>query len=99
MLQPEIKFQTKPQLAAEILLDIAKQKQLPFRYVLADSVYTNPDFIEAVESLVGVTYLLQVAEDTLCWLQKPVVVDKIYKYQGQKRTKKSYQAKLKIIFQ
>ena len=95
MLPPEIKFQTKPQLAAEILLDIAKQKQLPFRYVLADSVYTNPDFIEAVESLVGVTYLLQVAEDTLCWLQKPVVVDKIYKYQGQERTKKVLSSKTK----
>jgi len=95
MLPPEIKFQTKPQLAAEILLDIAKQKQLPFRYVLADSVYTNPDFIEAVESLVGVTYLLQVAEDTLCWLQKPVVVDKTYKYQGEERTKKVLSSKTK----
>lgn len=95
MLPPEIKFQTKPQLAAEILLDIAKQKQLPFRYVLADSVYTNPDFIEAVESLVGVTYLLQVAEDTLCWLQKPVVVDRSYKYQGQERTKKVLSSKTK----
>jgi SRSO17 transposase len=95
LLPPEIKFQTKPQLAAEILLDIAKQKQLPFRYVLADSVYTNPDFIEAVESLVGVTYLLQVAEDTLCWLQKPVVVDKIYKYQGEERTKKVLSSKTK----
>jgi len=95
LLPPEIKFQTKPQLAAEILLNIAKQKQLPFRYVLADSVYTNPDFIEAVESLVGVTYLLQVAEDTLCWLQKPVVVDKTYKYQGQERTKKVLSSKTK----
>lgn len=95
LLPPEIKFQTKPQLAAEILLDIAKQKQLPFRYVLADSVYTNPDFIEAVESLVGVTYLLQVAEDTLCWLQKPVVVDKKYKYQGQVRSKKVLSSKTK----
>ena len=95
LLPPKVKFQTKPQLAAEILLDIAKQKQLPFRYVLADSVYTNPDFIEAVESLVGVTYLLQVAEDTLCWLQKPVVVDKTYKYRGQVLSKKVLSSKTK----
>jgi len=95
LLPPEITFQTKPQLAAEILLDIAKQKQLPFRYVLADSVYTNPYFIEAVESLVGVTYLLQVAEDTLCWLQKPVVVDKAYKYRGQVHSKKVLSSKAK----
>lgn len=95
LLPPKVKFQTKPQLAAEILLDIAKQKQLPFRYVLADSVYTNPDFIEAVESFVGVTYLLQVAEDTLCWLQKPVVVDKTYKYRGQVLSKKVLSSKTK----
>lgn len=88
LLPPEIKFQTKPQLAAEILRGITEQKQLPFRYVLADSVYANSDFIEAVESLVGVTYLLQVSEDTLCWLRKPMVVDKTFKYRGQERTKK-----------
>jgi len=95
LLPPEIKFQTKPQLAAEILGSIAKEKQLPFRYVLADSVYANPDFIEAVESLAGVTYLLQVAEDTLCWLQNPVVIDKTYKYQGQVRSKKVLSSKAK----
>lgn len=95
LLPPEIKFQTKPQLAAEILGRIAKQKLLPFRYVLADSVYANPDFIEAVESLVGVTYFLQIAEDTLCWLQNPVVVDKTYKYQGQVRSKKVLSSKAK----
>jgi SRSO17 transposase len=95
LLPPEIKFQTKPQLAAEILRSIAEQKQLPFRYVLADSVYANSDFIEAVESLIGITYLLQVPEDTPCWLQKPMVIDKTYKYQGQKRSKKVLSSKAK----
>jgi hypothetical protein len=65
-LPAEIKFQTKPQLAAEMLKDFAAKQQIPFRYVLADSVYaTNPDFIEAVESLVGVSYLGQAPEDRL----------------------------------
>jgi SRSO17 transposase len=95
LLPPEIKFQTKPRLAAEILRSIAEQKQLPFRYVLADSVYANSDFIEAVEALVGVTYFLQVAEDTPCWLQKPMVIEKTYKYQGQKRSKKVLSSKAK----
>jgi len=95
LLPTEVKFQTKPQLAAEILLSIAKQKQLPFRYVLADLVYAKPDFVEAVESLVGITYLLQVAEDTLCWLKNPVVVDKTYKYRGQERSKKVLSSKAK----
>ena len=85
---PETTFKTKPQLAAEILREIAEQKQLPFKYVLADSVYANPDFIGAVESLVGVTYLLQIPEDTRCWLKNPMIIEKDYKYRGQERTKK-----------
>lgn len=88
-LPEEIAFKTKPQLAVEMLGRIAEQKQLPFRYVLADSVYANsPEFVEAVESLSGVTYLLQVPEDTLCWLRQPVTIEKTYKYGGQERTRK-----------
>lgn len=88
-LPDEIKFKTKPQLAAEMLHEIAEQKQLPFRYVLADSVYaTSPEFISAVDSLVGVIYMVQVPEDTLCWLKHPGTVAKTYKYRGQERTKK-----------
>ncbi len=61
----ETKFQTKPQLAAEMLNDFAARQQMLFRYILIDSVYaTNPDFIEAVESLVGVGYLRQAPENT-----------------------------------
>jgi len=86
---PEIEFKTKPQLAVEMLRDIAEQKQIPFRYVLADSVYANSlEFVEAVESMVGKTYLLQVPEDTLCWLRDPGSVTKTYKYKGEIRTKK-----------
>jgi SRSO17 transposase len=64
-----------------MLNDIVKQQQIPFRYVLADSVYANsPEFVEAVEFLVGVTYFLQVPEDTLCWLKNPCTIKKEYKY-------------------
>jgi len=57
--------------------------------VLADSVYANsPEFVEAVESLVGVTYLLRVPEDTLCWLKNPGTITKTYKYKCKVRTKK-----------
>jgi len=95
-LPAEIEFKTKPQLAAEMLGEIAEQKQIPFRYVLADSVYANsPDFVEAVESLVGVRYLLQVPEDTHCWLKQPVTIEKTYKYGGQERTRKILSDKAK----
>lgn len=98
-LPPEIEFKTKPQLAIEMLRNIAEQEQIPFRYVLADSVYANsPEFVEAVESLTGVTYFLQVPEDTLCWLKNPGTITKTYKYKGRVRTKKitSDQAKQPI---
>jgi SRSO17 transposase len=95
MLPVEVKFQTKPQLAAEMLRDIAGQKVLPFRYVLADSVYVSPEFIESVESLVGITYFLQVPEGTLCWRQHPATVEKTYKYRGQDRTKRVLSDKAK----
>jgi SRSO17 transposase len=88
-LPSEIEFKTKPQLAVDMLQGIAKRKQIPFRYVLADSVYANsPEFIEAIEALTGVTYLMQVPEDTLCWLKNPCTIAKTYKYNGQVRTKK-----------
>jgi SRSO17 transposase len=88
-LPEETTFKTKPELAVDILSSIAEEKQLPFRYVLADSVYTNsPVFVEAVESLVNVTYLLQAPQDTLCWLKDPVLLTKTYKYKGKTQKKK-----------
>ena len=84
-----VEFKTKPQIAVDMLQDIAKQEQIPFGYVLADSVYANsPEFVEAVEALITVTYLLQVPEDTLCWVKNPCTITKTYKYNGQVRTKK-----------
>jgi len=87
-LPEEVEFKSKPQLAAEMLNDIAKQQTLPFKYVLGDSIYgTSPIFIETVESLTGVTYFVSVPEDTLCWLKKPMTIEKQYKYKGEIRTK------------
>lgn len=52
-----VEFKTKPQLATEMLNNLVAEITLPFKYVLADSLYgTSPEFIEAVEALVGVTY-------------------------------------------
>ena len=83
-----IEFKSKPQLAAEMLNKLVKQKALPFKYVLADSIYgMSPEFIEAVESLVGVTYFMSVPESTLCWLRRPMTIEKQYKYSGKIRTK------------
>ncbi len=48
---------------------------LPFKYVLADSVYgENPGFLSAVESLAGIIYFVQVRRDTAIQLKRPVAV-------------------------
>lgn len=89
MLPDEVTFKTKPQLAAEMLTRIAQQGKLPFRYILADSVYgTSPDFINAAESLIDATYMVQVPKDTQCWVKRPMIIKKTYNYRGKPRTKK-----------
>ena len=88
-LPPGTEFKTKPQLAAEMLKEIAEQEQIPFRYILADSVYaTSPEFIDVAESLVGITYLVQMPSNTQCWLKRPATIKKSYQYGGELRTKR-----------
>jgi SRSO17 transposase len=82
-------FKTKPQLAAEMLEKIVSEGKIPFRYVVADTVYGNsPEFIGAVENIPGVAYLVALPSDTLCWLQNPMTMGKSYRYGGEKRTKR-----------
>ena len=84
-----IDFQTKPQLAVEMFEQFQSQQILPFKYIVADSIYGNsPEFIKAVESCVGCTYFVSVPCDTLCWLQKPITREKRYRYKGEVLTKR-----------
>ncbi|MBC2742998.1 MAG: transposase [Desulfosarcina sp.] len=78
----------KPQLAAEMLQTIHEEKTLPFKYVLGDSIYgISPEFIETVDSLPGITYLVSVPKSTLCWLKRPMTITKKYRWGGKSRTK------------
>ncbi len=87
-LPENIGFKTKPQLAVQMLNNIVEEQIIPFKYVLSDSLYgSSPEFIEAVESLIGTTYFVQVPEDTRCWLKRPVTREKQYKYKGEIRSK------------
>jgi SRSO17 transposase len=84
----ELTFQTKPQQAAEMLLNIYQQAQLPFKYVVADTVYgTNLTFLEAAEQCIGTTYLVAMPADTLCWKQPPLTTTVTSRYRGKVRTK------------
>jgi len=79
----EISFGTKPQLAVEMLEEIAQENILPFKYVVADSVYGNSeDFTSAVQKMIGVTYFVSINSQTLCWLRPPSVGKKGFKITG-----------------
>jgi SRSO17 transposase len=85
----DLQFKTKPQLAVELLREISRQNTVAFRYVAADSIYGNsPEFIKAVEDLAGVTYMVSMPANVRCWLKKPVVQDKQYRYKGRLKSKK-----------
>ena len=81
-------FRTKPQLAAEMLREIDREKPLPFKYVLGDSIYgMSPEFISAVESLPDTTYLVSITKAALCWLKKPMTITRQYQWGGKTKTK------------
>lgn len=87
-----LEFQTKPQLAIEMFRKIDEEKIIPFKYVVADTIYGNsPEFIEAIESSKETIYFLAISGNTLCWLTEPTTTEKEYKYRGEDRIKKVVQ--------
>lgn len=87
-LPESLEFKTKPQLAVDMLQEIAQAELLPFKYVAADTIYGNSDdFLRAVEQLPGVVYFVAVSAGTFCWLQPPRTVTKEYRYNNEVRCK------------
>ncbi len=85
----EVVFQSKPQLAVEMLRVIRREGRLPFKYVVADCLYGNsPTFLDALDACVGVTALVSIPAESRCWLQRPATLDKTYTYKGEVRTKR-----------
>ncbi len=85
----DLRFKTKPQLAAEMLDELNRCEALPFKYILADSLYgQSPEFIAAAERCTGKTYFVSVAKDTCVWLQRPLTMTRQYRYAGELRSKK-----------
>ena len=80
----DVEFETKPQLAAKMLRRIKEENVIPFRYVLADSVYgENPDFISEVEKYSDLVFFVGVGGDTSFWLHPPKTVIKEYRKKGK----------------
>jgi SRSO17 transposase len=85
----DLTFHSKPQLAAAMLQTIARQGLLPFKYLVADCLYGNsPEFLDAVETCVGVTTFVAIPAETRCWRQRPRTEDTTYRYKGEERSKR-----------
>src|SRR5919108_2193927 len=68
---------------------IAHEGLLPFKYIVADCLYGNsPDFLDAIDTCVGVTTFVAIPADTRCWLQRPRTEAKTYIYKGDARSKR-----------
>jgi SRSO17 transposase len=93
----DLSFKTKPQIAAEMFKRIRDDQILPFKYVAADSLYTNSeDFLDAVENIPDVVYFLAIPSDTLFWFHEPVVTEKQFKRKGVIRSRKVVNKKEKV---
>jgi SRSO17 transposase len=69
----EVVFRTKPELALE-MVQAGVARDLPFRWVTADSVYgESPTFVQGVRGL-GKWYVVDVGCDARVWLQEPEVI-------------------------
>ena len=85
----ELRWQSKPQLAAGMVQAMAHEGLLPFKYVVADCLYGNsPDFLDAVDACVGVTTFVAIPADTRCWLQAPRTTEQVYRYKEEVRSKR-----------
>lgn len=81
-------FKTKPQLAVDMFGELVKDDVLPFKFVVADTIYGNStDFIEAIEVCPDKTYFVSIPCSTKCWLKQPITRNKKYKYSGEIRSK------------
>ena len=87
-LPEQVVFKTKPELAVDMLQSLRAEHVLPFKYVLADSVYgMSPEFINAVEALPDVTYFVQITKSTQVWLKQPMTITRNYRWGGKTKSK------------
>ena len=67
----ELSFQTKPQIALDLLTQAVAQDQIPFSRVAADALYGNStEFRDGVAAL-GKEYFVEVSCDTQVWCDRP----------------------------
>jgi SRSO17 transposase len=86
-------FQTKPQLAVQLLQAIKQRGVLRARWVAADALYgDSPAFRDAVAEM-GYWYFTQVARSQLIWRRHAAVIVPPWSGKGRKPTRKQLKTK------
>jgi SRSO17 transposase len=68
---PEVTFQTKPELAQEMITAVVKSQALRCRWVVADEAFgNNPGLLDGVAGL-GLWYFAEVPHSTRVWEERP----------------------------
>jgi SRSO17 transposase len=81
-----IKFQTKPQIAAEMIRRTRAAKKVQLDWIIADSLYgESGDFLDALEAMPQ-RYMVEVKKNTLVWTVDPATLPG--KTPGPKQRKK-----------
>jgi SRSO17 transposase len=75
----EITFQTKPEIAAEMVRRTHQAGHVRFSWIVADAVYGNSGtLLDALEAI-GQRYLMEVKSTTTVWIEDPARRKSIYK--------------------
>jgi SRSO17 transposase len=80
-------YQTKPEIALDLLQAAVKRESLPFRWVAADELYgDSPAFRDGVAAL-GKLYFTEVKSTSLVWRSRPEVYLPDWKGRGRRPTR------------
>jgi SRSO17 transposase len=83
----DLTFQTKPELALELLQSLLRRGHLPFQWVAADALYGDtPAFVDGVAEL-GKWYFVEVACSTHVWWRPPELYVPEWSGRGRRPTK------------
>jgi SRSO17 transposase len=86
-LPSDLTFQTKPQIAVQLVRAIVERKSLPARWLAADALYgDSPAFRDDIAAE-GLWYFTEVARSTLIWRRHPAVIVPAWSGKGRKPTK------------
>jgi SRSO17 transposase len=83
----EVVYQTKPEIALDLLRAAVQRGSLPFRWVAADELYgDSPAFRDGVAAL-GKSYFTEVKSTSLVWRSRPEVYLPDWKGHGRRPTR------------